>query len=91
MTPDQTASHTPPLLSLCVPTYNRARYLDSLLGTLATQMQDFPYPYEIVDLRQRLQRPHTPRWWRAIRRQLPIRYLRHAEHHRLLSQRASSR
>jgi glycosyltransferase involved in cell wall biosynthesis len=38
---------SPPLVSFCVPTYNRARYLDSLLGMLAQQLEGFPYSYEI--------------------------------------------
>ncbi len=36
-----------PLVSFCVPTFNRARYLDSLLGMLAQQLAHFPYSYEV--------------------------------------------
>lgn len=36
-----------PLVSFCVPTYNRARYLDSLLGMLAQQLEGFPYTFEV--------------------------------------------
>jgi poly(ribitol-phosphate) beta-N-acetylglucosaminyltransferase len=36
-----------PLVSFCVPTFNRARYLDSLLGMLAQQLAEFPYSYEV--------------------------------------------
>lgn len=39
---------TDPLVSLCIPTFNRSRYLASLLGTLLTQFEGFAYPYEIV-------------------------------------------
>jgi glycosyltransferase involved in cell wall biosynthesis len=36
-----------PLVSFCVPTFNRSRYLDSLLGMLAQQLAGFPYSYEV--------------------------------------------
>ena len=36
-----------PLVSFCVPTFNRGRYLDSLLGMLAQQLAGFPYSYEV--------------------------------------------
>lgn len=38
----------PPVLSICVPTFNRARYLECLLEDLANQMPDFGFPYEIL-------------------------------------------
>ena len=37
-----------PLLSICVPTYNRSRYLASLLEGLVAQIGDFPHPFELV-------------------------------------------
>jgi len=37
-----------PIVSFCVPTYNRARYLQSLFEMLTTQFADFPFPYEVV-------------------------------------------
>ena len=37
-----------PLLSLCIPTFNRGRYLASLLESLVLQMAAFPHPYELV-------------------------------------------
>jgi glycosyltransferase involved in cell wall biosynthesis len=36
-----------PVLSICIPTYNRAPFLESLL-TLAAKSWDFSFPYEIV-------------------------------------------
>lgn len=69
---------TTPLLSLCVPTYNRARYLDSLLGTLASQMRAFPYPYEIV-VSDNGSSDATPEVVARHAQSLPIRSLRHAE------------
>lgn len=38
---------TAPLVSICVPTYNRDRYLDSLLHSLAEQLTDFPHTFEV--------------------------------------------
>lgn len=35
-------------LSICIPTYNRARYLSVLLEMLAVEMARFPFSYEIV-------------------------------------------
>ena len=35
-------------LSICIPTYNRAKYLDVLLRDLYTELLDFPFNYEIV-------------------------------------------
>jgi hypothetical protein len=69
---------TTPLLSLCVPTYNRARYLDSLLGALAAQMRDFPYTYEIV-VCDNGSSDATPDIVARHAAALPIRSLRHPE------------
>ncbi len=69
---------TRPLLSLCVPTYNRARYLESLLDSLLTQMQDFPYPYEIV-ISDNGSSDATPTVVQSFQNRLPIRALRHAQ------------
>ncbi len=76
MTPIQTASRTPPLVSFCIPTFNRSRYLESLLGTLVTQLQGFPYAYEIV-VADNASPDRTAEVVRAFSEQLPIRYLRH--------------
>lgn len=67
-----------PLVSLCIPTYNRARYLDSLLGTLAQQLQGFGYPYEVF-IADNASTDHTPEVVRAHEAHLPLRYHRHAE------------
>ena len=37
-----------PLVSFCVPTYNRCRYLASLLESLLVQLADLPFSYELV-------------------------------------------
>lgn len=69
---------TEPHLSLCVPTYDRARYLDSLLGALQVQMRDFPYPYEIV-VSDNGSTDATPEVVARHSAVLPIRSLRHAQ------------
>lgn len=37
-----------PVVSFCIPTYNRSRYLDSLLTSLQDQLAAFPHSYELV-------------------------------------------
>jgi len=37
-----------PVLSICIPTFNRARYLDSLLKELTAQIQNLEFSYEIL-------------------------------------------
>lgn len=36
------------LLAICIPTFNRARYIGNLLETLHADIQGFPHSYEIV-------------------------------------------
>lgn len=67
---------TAPLVSFCIPTYNRGRYLDSLLFSLTELLADFPYSYEVFvsdnassdDTRDVVGR-HADK--------LPLRYVRH--------------
>jgi hypothetical protein len=68
----------PPMLSLCIPTYNRARYLDSLLSSLVLQLQDFPYAYELV-ISDNACTDDTAQVVERHAQALPIRYLRHAQ------------
>jgi hypothetical protein len=67
-----------PLVSLCTPTYHRARYLDSLLSTLVGQLEGFPYPFEVV-IADNTSPDDTPEVVRRYESQLPIRYIRHTE------------
>jgi glycosyltransferase involved in cell wall biosynthesis len=67
-----------PLLSLCVPTYNRSRYLASLLEGLAAQLAAFPYPYELV-ISDNASTDDTPAVVARFLDRLPIRAIRHAE------------
>jgi glycosyltransferase involved in cell wall biosynthesis len=73
-----TAMSQPPVFSICVPTYNRGRYLASLLESLVVQMAAFPYPYEIV-ISDNASSDDTPAVVARFAGQLPIRSIRHAE------------
>ena len=69
-------SSAPPLVSICVPTYNRSRYLASLLESLVGQLAAFPYPYELV-IADNASPDNTRDVVHAFSGRLPIRYLRH--------------
>jgi hypothetical protein len=68
---------TQPLVSICIPTFNRARYLESLLASLVGQLGGFPYAYEIV-IADNASPDATPEVVHRFASELPIRYLRHA-------------
>ncbi len=86
MTPTQTAPstisntvcNTTPLVSFCIPTYNRSRYLTSLLQSICMQLEGFPYAYELV-IADNASPDDTGEVVAKFQRQLPIRYLRHDE------------
>ena len=42
------ASNSPPVLSICVPTFNRARYLDCLLQDLTAHIGELGFSYELL-------------------------------------------
>ncbi len=67
-----------PLVSFCIPTWNRQRYLASLLESLEGQLATFPYPYEIV-IADNASTDATPEVVSQFTDRLPIRYLRHAQ------------
>lgn len=67
---------TIPLVSFCIPTYHRSRYLESLLETLTLQLDGFPYPFEIV-IADNASPDRTGEVVRDFATRLPIRYLRH--------------
>ena len=69
---------TSPLVSLCIPTYNRSRYLKSLLDTLGQQLSAFPYPYELV-ISDNASTDDTPQVIQAYAGMLPIRAIRQSE------------
>ena len=67
-----------PLVSICVPTFNRSRYLTSLLESLAVQLEAFPYTYELV-IADNASPDDTGAVVARFSEQLPIRYIRHDE------------
>ena len=67
-----------PIVSLCTPTRDRSRYLDSLLSTLVAQMDGFPYPFEAV-ISDDASSDDTLEVVSRFQALLPIRYTRHAE------------
>ena len=73
MTPSPT-----PLVSICVPTFNRGRYLASLLEGLVVQLAAFPYPYELV-ISDNASTDDTPAVIGRFAELLPIRAIRHAQ------------
>ena len=73
-----THSDTPPLVSFCIPTFQRARYLASLLESLIVQLDGFPYAYELV-VADNASADATGAVVRDFTGRLPIRYLRHDE------------
>jgi glycosyltransferase involved in cell wall biosynthesis len=66
-----------PLVSFCVPTYNRGRYLDSLLGMLAQQLANFPYSYEVF-VSDNASNDDTPEVIARHQAALPLRSVRQA-------------
>lgn len=67
-----------PLVSLCIPTFNRSRYLESLLESLVGQLAAFPHPYEIV-IADNASPDATGDVVRRFEARLPIRYIRHPQ------------
>ena len=65
-----------PVVSFCIPTYRRSRYLASLLESLVQQLRGFPYAYEIV-IADNASPDRTGEVVSEFAGQLPIRYLRH--------------
>ncbi len=70
-------SASAPQVSFCVPTYNRCRYLASLLESLVVQLADFPYTFELV-IADNGSTDGTAETVAAFADRLPIRSLRHA-------------
>lgn len=68
----------PPVLSICVPTYNRARYLDSLLSDLVTHIGELGYSYELL-IGDNASEDETPDVVGRYEGQLAMRYIRRPE------------
>ena len=73
-----TALPPSPLVSFCIPTHQRSRYLQSLLAGLCDQLAGFAYPFEIV-IADNASVDDTEAVVASFTDALPIRYLRHAE------------
>jgi len=67
---------TTPLVSFCIPTFNRSRYLASLLQSLLQQLASFPYPFELV-IADNASDDATQQVVAEFSEVLPIRALRH--------------
>jgi poly(ribitol-phosphate) beta-N-acetylglucosaminyltransferase len=78
MTTIQANPNTAPLVSFCIPTYNRSRYLKSLLESLCMQLEGFAYAYELV-IADNASPDDTGAVVAQFQTQLPIRYVRHDE------------
>jgi glycosyltransferase involved in cell wall biosynthesis len=65
-----------PTLSLCIPTFSRARYLASLLDSLCNELADFPYTFEVF-ISDNASTDDTEAVVARYTDRLPIRYHRH--------------
>jgi glycosyltransferase involved in cell wall biosynthesis len=74
--PSCAAAH--PVVSLCIPTFNRQRYLASLLECLTVQLAQFPFPFEVV-ISDNASPDATADVVRSFSDRLPIRYLCQSE------------
>ena len=72
------ASAAAPVVSLCIPTFERARYLRGLLPTLVEGLAGFPFAAEVV-VSDNASTDETPAVLREFESQLPLRVFRHAE------------
>lgn len=67
-----------PLVSFCIPTFNRDRYLGSLLESMTTQLEPFPFTFEVV-VADNASPDATGDVASSFAERLPIRYFRHEE------------
>ena len=69
---------TDPVLSICVPTRNRAPYLRYLLDRLAGDMAGFPFPWEVF-VSDNASTDETPSVIDAAAERLPLRWSRRSD------------
>ena len=65
-----------PLVSFCIPTYNRSRYLDSLLQSLSDHLAAFPFSHEVF-ISDNASTDETPEVVARYADRLPLRSVRH--------------
>ena len=65
----------PPVLSICLSTFNRARYLDCLLQDLVTHIGELGCTYELL-IGDNASEDQTPEVVRRYESQLAMRYIR---------------
>ncbi|MBU3706914.1 MAG: glycosyltransferase family 2 protein [Mycobacterium sp.] len=68
----------PPVLSICVPTFNRARYLDALLQDLCAHIGELGYTYELL-IGDNASTDRTAEVVQKYEQVLSIRYVRRSE------------
>lgn len=68
----------PPVLSICVPTYNRARYLECLLADLAEHIGELGFTYELL-IGDNASEDETAEVVSRFEDRLAIRYIRRPE------------
>lgn len=66
---------TRPVLSICIPTYNRARYLAILLGMLQVELPKLPFSYEVI-VSDNASTDNTTEIVEQFSAAFPIRYVR---------------
>lgn len=66
---------TRPVLSICIPTFNRARYLAILLGMLQVELPKLPFPYEVI-VSDNASTDNTSEIVGQFSATLPMRYVR---------------
>ncbi|MCW3480621.1 glycosyltransferase family 2 protein [Neisseriaceae bacterium JH1-16] len=70
-----TKEHEDIVLSICIPTFNRARYLESLLGEVVANIQKLEFSYEIL-IGDNCSEDTTPHVVEGFQDRLNIRYFR---------------
>lgn len=64
-----------PTLAICIPTFNRSRYLENLLRTFHEESMNFPHSFEFI-ISDNASEDNTSAMVEQWREKLPIRYFR---------------
>jgi len=65
-----------PVLSICIPTYNRSRYLNKLLPTLFSELKEFPHATEVI-LSDNCSTDQTEKIILSYSEEVNLKYFRH--------------